>query len=258
MNRSWGGVVASWLALSLLALSSGGCSLASWRDRAHDFAQIFDASVTVGPGMAADVRVTELAQVGVGDFDGDSVGLMDGRLALAREQRSELGVSLLHTYEYRRTSRQLLDVRDPHYADPGYDEHALSWQMQSDRRPADVGFGIHVAYVGVSCAVHLDQLWDFVAGCFGLDPLHDDAYGRSLDDLRRQACSLDADLRDRAFDALKRRGQNTHGYAIYTATDARPSFQRRAMEAVAQERVSEPAPSPTPATDRADGPGPRR
>ena len=217
------------------ALLFGGCAASSWRDRAHDFAQIVDASASFGPGVAANVRVTALAPLGAGSFDGVTAGVIDGRLAQAREQRSELGVSLLHTYEVRREGDDLLDIRHPHYADPGYDPHPLSWQMESDRHAADVGLGLHLAYVGVSVALHPDALWDFVAGCFGFDPAHDDAFARPIEALEQQALSLDAPTRDAAFDALMRRGHPIHGYAVYTATGCRPSYQRRAIDAIQTE-----------------------
>ena len=107
--------------------------------------------------------------------------------------------------------------------------------MESDRHDLDVGAGIHVAYVGVNVSFHLDELLDFVTGCFGFDLLDDDAHGRDLDELRRQALSQDAADRNHAFDGLRRRGEPIHGYAIYSAPDARPTFQRRAMEAVQRE-----------------------
>ncbi len=226
--------VAALAGLAVLVVG-GGCTMGAWRDRGHDLAQVLDASFSIGPGVALSARVTEIAQFGFGDFDGATAGLLDGRLVTAHEQRGELGVSLLHTYEYRRDQTQLLDVRHPHFADPGYDEHPLSWQMESDRHDLDVGIGVHLIAIGGSAALHLDELWDFVAGCFGLDPLHDDAFGPPIDELRRRALSLDAATRNRAFDALLRRGEPIHGYAIYTAPDARPSYQRRAMEAVQQE-----------------------
>src|SRR4030095_8056347 len=130
---------------------------------------------TWGPGMAASVRVTEVAQLGVGSFDGRAAGLMEGRLTQGREQRSEVGVCLLHTYEYRREGSELLDIRQPHYAEPGWDAHPLSWQMESDRQVTDVGFGLHVAWVGVNATLRLAELFDFLAGCVGFDPQHDDA-----------------------------------------------------------------------------------
>ena len=219
-------------ALLFPALTAGGCSAGAWRDVGHDFAQVFDASFSVGPGFAAHVRATELVQAGFGSFDGATAGLMDGRFEAAHEQRSELGVSLLHTYEYRRDHSDLLDVRHPYYADPGFEEFPLSWEMESDRHDADLGLGLHVAYIGTSATLHLDELWDFVAGCFGFDPLRDDAWSRDVAELRKQAQSLDAAERNRAFDALLRRGEPIHGYAIYTASGVRPSYQRRAMEAI--------------------------
>jgi hypothetical protein len=188
--------------------------------------------------MAVGARVTELAQIGLGSTNGGAIGWIDGRAAAAREQRSELGVSLLHTYEIRRESGQLLEICQPHYADPGFEEHPLSWRMEGDRGLADVGFTLHVACIGVNAALRLGELFDAVAGCFGLDPNLDDAHSRSLEDLRTKALSLDAGTRDTAFDALLRRGEPIHGYAIYTAPTVRPSYQRRAMEAVQRDLES--------------------
>jgi hypothetical protein len=222
------------LLIATLAGASG-CTAGAWRDRAHDFAQIFELTGSVGPGLGVSLRATELVQVGAGYFDGATLGLVDGRVAAIKEHRSELGVSLLHTYDYRRQSRELLAVRHADYADPGYDPHPFSWQVQCDRHDADVGFNLNLAIVGIGMAIHLDELADFVAGCFGFDPLHDDAHGRPLDEVRRQAASLDPSRRDRAFDCLKRRGEATHGYAIYSARTARPDYQRRAMDEVAKE-----------------------
>jgi hypothetical protein len=218
------------------ALLAGGCSAGAWRDRAHDLAQIFEVTGSVGPGIGVSVRATELLQVGAGDFDGSTLGLVDGRVASMHEHRGEVGISLLHVYDYeRRDSRELLPIRQADYADPGYDPYPFSWQTQNDRHLTDVGVGLNLAIVGFGVTFRIDELFDFLAGCVGFDPLQDDAHGRPLDEVRRQAASLDANRRDRAFDALKRRGEATHGYAIWSARSARPDFQRRAMDEVARD-----------------------
>lgn len=218
------------------ALLAQSCTAGAWRDRAHDLAQIFEITGSFGPGLGVSVRATEAIQVGAGYFDGSTLGLVDGRLASMKEHRSEVGISLLHVYDYeRRDSRELLPVREAGFADPGYDPYPFSWQSQSDRHDTDLGVNLNLAIVGVGFTFRIDELFDFFAGCFGFDPLHDDAYGRPLDEVRRQAASLDATKRDRAFDALKRRGEATHGYAIYSARSARPDFQRRAMDEVARD-----------------------
>lgn len=221
-----------WLA-PLLVL--GGCSAAAWRDRAHDFSQVLEATATLGPGIAAEVRATEALQLGAGSFDGRSYGLMEGRFAAVREQRNELGISLLHTYDYRRDGTDLLDVRQPHFGDPGFERHPLSWQGEHDRQWADVGLGLHLAYVGLHATLRLRELWDALAGCVGFDPSGDDAFARPLEEVQRQALSLDATERRAAFDALLRRGGETHGYAIWTAVDVMPTAQKLAVDAVRHE-----------------------
>lgn len=225
-------------ALLLLGLLPG-CTAGAWRDRAHDFAQLLEAGVTWGPGMAGSVRVSEAAQLGLGSFDGQAAGLLEGRFAAAREQRSELGVSLLHTYEYRREAEALLDVCQPHFADPGYEEHPLSWRMESDRHWGDVGLSLHVAWIGGFATVKLGELWDALAGLAGFDPSGDDAFARTPDELRLQALALDATLRRAAYDALLRRGEPIHGYPVYTVKDVIPPEQRRAEQEIRKELAAQ-------------------
>jgi hypothetical protein len=225
------------LALAAAAAAAGGCTAGAWRDRAHDLAQIFEFTGSVGPGLAVSARATEVAQAGFGWFHGESVGVIDGRFTAVSEHRDEFGVSLLHVYEYRREGRDLLAIRHAGFSDPGYDPYPFSWQLDADRRPLDVGFNAHLAIIGIGMTFRVDELWDFVAGCFGFDPLGDDAYGRPLEEIRRQCASLDSVTRDRAFDALKRRGEATHGYAIFSANGVCPDFQRRAIEEVSNDAV---------------------
>jgi hypothetical protein len=219
-------------ALGAAATLAGGCTSGAWHDRAHDLAQILDLTGSVGPGLAVSARATEAVQAGFGYFRGETVGMMEGRFTAASVRRKEFGVSLLHVYDYTRESRDLLAVRQAALPDPGYDPYPFSWQLDTDRRPLDVGFDVHLAIVGVGATFRIDELWDFVAGCFGFDLLGDDAFGRPLDEIRRQCASLDSATRDRAFDALKRRGESTHGYAIWSARGVSPDFQRRAVEEV--------------------------
>lgn len=222
-----------WIALLLAAATLGGCSAGAWRDRGHDWAELLDVRGTFGVGLGAHVRATELVQLGaVSMNEAHAVGLMEGRITVVREERNELGVSLLHQYEYRRSGKELLDVRHPRYGDPGWVRHPMSWQTEHDRQLADVGLGLHLIYVGADATFHLGELWDAVAGLVGFDPSGDDAHGRPLEELQRQACSLDAGERRAAFDALLRRGAETHGYAIYTARDVLPPAQKLACDAV--------------------------
>jgi hypothetical protein len=240
-------------ALLLAATTLGGCSAGAWRDRGHDWAELFEARCTIGPGLAAHARATELLQIGASSLaEAHAVGLMEGRITVVREERSELGLSLLHQYEYRRSGSKLLDVRNPRFGDPGWERHPLSWQTEHDRQLADVGLGLHIIYVGVDATFHLGELWDAVAGLVGFDPSGDDAWNRPLEELQRQACSLDAGERRAAFDALQRRGAETHGYAIWTARDVMPPAQKLACDAVkgdleaGAQQQPPPAEEPTP------------
>src|SRR5688572_27264452 len=131
-----------WIALLLAASTLGGCSAGAWRDRGHDWAELFEVRGTFGVGLGAHVRATELLQLGaVSMNEAHAVGLMEGRITVVREERNELGISLLHQYEYRRSGKELLDVRHPRYGDPGWERHPMSWQTEHDRQLADVGLG---------------------------------------------------------------------------------------------------------------------
>jgi len=232
-------------ALLLAATTLGGCTAGAWRDRGHDFAELLEARCTFGPGLAAHARATELLQIGVTSLEeAHAIGLMEGRVTVVREERDELGLSLLHQYEYRRKGDELLDIRNPRFGDPGFERHPLSWQTEHDRHLADVGLGLHIVYVGVDATFHFGELWDALAGLVGFDPSGDDAWNRSLEELQHQACSLDAAERRAAFDALLRRGDETHGYAIWTAPDVMPAAQKLAIDAVRGELEAGAPPEP--------------
>jgi len=208
-------------------------SCAGLQDTWKDATEVFDLSLTTGGGFDLNVRATESFQLGLGSHIGDTYGLIDGRLVHVREQRHELGVSMLHWYEYRRDGRgKVLDIRHPRWGDPGFEEYSMSPHMLTDREPFDLGAGLHVGYLGFNTALHLSQLADFITGLVGYDLLKDDAFSRSREELVKQAHSLDARLRAAAFNALLRRGEDIHGYAIYTNPEVRPAFQKKAVEAL--------------------------
>lgn len=219
---------------SLLAalLATTGCTAPWALDRAKDLGEVLDFTLTGGAGMSVSLRATEAFQAGLGSFDGWTVGWLEGRPVRVREQRSEFGLLLFHFHEYRRRGEgQLLDVHHPRFGDPGYRQFFPSFLARSDRRFFDVGAGLHLAYLGVNFALHLDQFADFCTGLFGYDLLEDDAFVPSLEELRRRAASPESGrARDAAFDALQRRDQPIFGYGVYTAADARPRFQRLAIQ----------------------------
>jgi hypothetical protein len=219
-----------------------GCAHA--RDRLVDLGEVLEVSIQAGPGMHLAGRITEVVQVGMGSFSGTSYGWKEGLLVMAREQRHEVGVSLLHTYEYRRAVEygSPLDVNHPRFGDPGYRRYPWSLVQRSDRRLLDVGLSGHLALLGFDLTLRLDELADFVTGLVGFDLLRDDSYVPSLQELRRQAVEgRSPEARNKAFEALRRRGEPTYGYALYTARDTQPRFQRQAVERVKQDLASESA-----------------
>ena len=220
----------------LLGMTLVSCAMGPrTRDRLSDLGQVFDATLTAGPGVEISARATSLAQFGGGAFDGRSLGWKQGRWIDVHEQRGEFGLSLVHFYQYRRNGHgQVLDVHHPRWADPGYTAYPWSFRTLTDRRASDVGLTFHLLYLGVDLAFHPAELLDFVGGLFGRDPAGDDAFSSTAEERMAGAHALDARTRAAAFDRFLRRGESTLGYAIYTMPDVRPPVQREAIEALTE------------------------
>ena len=135
--------------LSLLALS--GCS-AYVGDRLKDASEIIDVGLGLSVGLEANARATKMFQLGIGSYSGDWMGLKEGRLALWREERSELGIAPLYFHEVFRTSDTLLDIRHPLILDPGYGPYLNDLGLMTDRGFFEVGGTVNFIVAGMDTA----------------------------------------------------------------------------------------------------------
>jgi hypothetical protein len=114
-------------------------------NRALDLIDIGRLSVGVGPGFDANVRVTELATVGMGQYETTRFGMKGRTLPVYEENIDEGGVGFL-----------------------GY----VNGKLQRD--PSEIGGDLHVGVVGLQVAASLAEAADFLAGLILIDLQKDD------------------------------------------------------------------------------------
>ena len=119
-----------------------------------DFVDVVRLRVRVGPGIAADVRATELASVFVGSYGSVYAGLPGPRnrrrpkLPIGLESRSGVQVSVA--------------------------DATAEGNIGPDYGPAEIGVGVHLLIVGVDVGVEPLELLDFVTGLVFIDLRNDD------------------------------------------------------------------------------------
>lgn len=217
------------LTLLALLLPGSGCSYLA--DRGLDLAQTVELAAGWSEGLEANVRATKFVQLGFGSYRGIYwFGLQDGRFDTWQEERSELGIGPLYVHEVfrSRTSRRL-DLRFPLFGDPGFREHPFDLTHLSDRGLFEVGLTVNPVLFGLDVAVPLAEVVDLVAGIATFDPLQDDVYAPTLEELSRRLSGENARVRAAAARALRWRTGEDHGYVIYGAPEQMPAFQIQAI-----------------------------
>jgi hypothetical protein len=114
-------------------------------NRALDLIDIGRASIGVGPGFDANIRVTELATAAIGQYETTRFGMKGRTLPVYEENIDEGGVGFL-----------------------GY----VNGKLQRD--PSEIGGDLHVGVVGVQLAASLAEAADFLAGLILIDLQKDD------------------------------------------------------------------------------------
>ena len=139
-------------------------------DRGLDLLDVASLRFIVGPGLRANVRATEVLQLGAGvtgpTADPDRgfsipaymIGFHRRNGGLWHQRTTEGGVSLFYTYD---TSGEVIKG------------DKLSFD-EGDRGFFDVGFAAHLALLGAEAEFRLDEALDFVLGFFTVDLLDDD------------------------------------------------------------------------------------
>jgi hypothetical protein len=147
-------------------------------------------SVCLGPGIAAQVRATEAAQVGVSILGGVRAGSWGRGAGLWGCAEVDLGLSPIWWYRAALTRDLGGDVPDQEIKGAGLsliapdDEDARNRRDDLTRGFWDFGGTLHAAIIGVDAFVNPAEILDFIVGIFGLDIMGDD-YGASFEEILR-------------------------------------------------------------------------
>ena len=162
----------------LLCVFFLGCQSTYFYDRGQDFVDVWRLGLTYGPGALVNVRATKLLQVGFGGVDVFKMGMKGRAYGFWREFRGEGGVSLVYFTHYDKDFisgnsllREEMAIPQP---DAGEEVLADVDPFYGDRNFLEVGFTLHVFFVGVEFALDLYSLLDFLGGWLLLDPQQDD------------------------------------------------------------------------------------
>ena len=140
------------------------------KKRGMDLLDTFSFRISVGPGIRAHARVTQLLQAGVGymgpaegrtmghTFSVYKLGYLKREGGLWEERSAELGISLFYYYQ---TKGEYLGG------------NKRTWGPE-DRGFWDIGMAGHWLLIGAEAEVRPDEILDFIWGFFGYDLLEDD------------------------------------------------------------------------------------
>ncbi|MGE4158656.1 MAG: hypothetical protein AB7F75_06125 [Planctomycetota bacterium] len=174
--------------LAILTLVLSSCA-EYWPDRGRDFMDIGTLTLDAGPGLGLQVQITEALRLG---WEREAIWRAgaSGRFAgLWKEERSSESISLLENHhlaiksgtvagtEYWNdyclqaeapSSATVFALQRRHNTDEG------KYGALKDRQLLDVGYSIHLGYVGISHDFRPAEVLDFILGFFMFDFRGDD------------------------------------------------------------------------------------
>ncbi len=139
-------------------------------NRAMDFLDIFRLRLRFGPGLAANVRVTDYGAFSAGQYDSVYVGLPGPRYP--HRVRSPIGRESL-----RGIVLAGVDATDDTLHGPEYS-------------PSEFNAGVHLLVAGVELGIDPLEIWDFLVGFFLFDPIRDDYPRAKPPDTERKTSGL--------------------------------------------------------------------
>jgi hypothetical protein len=168
------------LTISFLSFLNVGCVVGDYfGDRFQDFSDVASCELYWGQGIQVNGRITKVAQMGLGAFDGDALKYNRRAVGVVEEMHAEAGVPLLYFTAYDRKVLRGNEEFVSRHEDP---EHVakLGKAHYNLTDPHDRGFyevGAHLtAFVGVGASVDILQTLDFVLGWMLIDIGRDDTW----------------------------------------------------------------------------------
>lgn len=186
-------------------------------DRLNDAADVFQASVTTGfGGPLFNIHVTEVAQIGLGWFEGTRLGYEERAFGIWEEKRGEYGLGPMYYVNLER--KAVAGTAFPLLVPPwlGFDfyptnvfKHDYKYTgldivekpvWKEDQHYSSVGFRFHLFLVGLSANLNVAELVDWFLGWnpVGLiltlcdyhqlpwDVMHDGTWFELKDELERE------------------------------------------------------------------------
>jgi hypothetical protein len=174
-------------ATAVLALASSACSSGTYLgDRGSDFAECFTLTVSAGPELSVDAKLTEALHLAVGGGVHVEAGMIGGEWGSAGV--AMLGLPISPFMEDGIVYGRFLFTdasggwTDELVQDECYGIHLLDIAPTNPQRDAwdrwDLELGVTVL-VGARVGFSPGQFVDFVAGVFGGDPAGDDGAAAS-------------------------------------------------------------------------------
>ena len=114
-----------------------------------------DVGLSYGVDLSA--RVTRAVQAGFGAYEGDWVGLKEGRFAHWYMRRAEMGVSPFFFHEIYRTSDRLIDISHPIFTTASYDEYLNDLWLSTDRGFFSVGATVNMIFGRASSMIRVSS-----------------------------------------------------------------------------------------------------
>ena len=114
-------------------------------NRVLDFIDIWRLNIGLGCGFGVNVRVTELAEIGYGQYSTTRFGMKGRVLPVYEENINESGIAIL-----------------------GYQSGCLQ------RDPTEIGADLHLGIIGAQAAASLAEAADFITGFILIDLQGDD------------------------------------------------------------------------------------
>lgn len=218
-----------------------------FHDRLQDLRDVAGAAVTVGPGLLAHARATQIFQVGGGYYTGYKLGTWHRSAGVWEQSETSGGAAPL--FWIRTLSREGIygDIIDIGVGDSDCDKAVSFWAFlirgdlhahtgpdeqrahDLDQSFWDIGAGVHIGLIGLDAYVNPMEMLDFLLGWFGVDFMRDD-YGASYRTTLRSQAAPRPVWREAAVEAAEEQDTAVLPYLMTALSDDR--YDEFALEAI--------------------------
>jgi len=170
-----------YMKISKESKSTGGVGT-YFKDRLNDFVDIFSLSLSLGIGVQANVRVTQIVEAGGLFWGGSKFGFIGRQGGAWEETVAEFGMPGFYIRSVQITPAS--GNIEPANTERGQSlwifcgDEGIPYDSGYDRKFWQVGATAHAGLVGLDFSVNLKELFDFLLGWTTLDISNDDTGNR--------------------------------------------------------------------------------